>query len=134
MTDPHVYDQVIAGCLKSFQAFIHAFHRKASEMSPSKQAPGASGMKPHWASSAKTGVGTAIGAESSLWFTLSHGIVTEVYDASIDNACIRGMGLIVTDRENFFSDELHDVESHVSYLSEGVPAFRVENRCRESAL
>lgn len=99
-------------------------------MSRSLQAPGSPGSTPHWASSAKTGVGTAIGAESPLWFTLSHGIVTEVFYPSVDNACLRGMGLIVTDRKDFISDELHDVDSEVRYVAQGVPAYQLNNRCR----
>ncbi|HEX4415780.1 MAG TPA: glycoside hydrolase family 15 protein, partial [Lacipirellulaceae bacterium] len=99
-------------------------------MAAPKQAPGAPGETPHWTSSAKTGVGTAIGTESLLWFTLSHAVVTEVYYAFADNPCLRGMGFVVTDRHEFISDELHDVDSKVSYLAEGVPAFQVENRCQ----
>ena len=100
-------------------------------MSKPTQAPGAPGATPHWAAAAKTGVGTAIGADSSVWFSLSHGIVTEVFYPFVDHPCIRGMGFVVTDRAEFLSDELHDVESKVSYLADGVPAFRMENQCRD---
>ncbi len=99
-------------------------------MPPSNRAPGAPGTKPHWTSSAKTGVGAAVTSESDLWFTLSHGIVTEVYYAFVDDACLRGMGFVVTDRQGFLSDELRDTESEVNYLAEGVPAFEMESRCR----
>lgn len=95
-----------------------------------KHAP-APETKPHWASAAKTGVGTAIGADSEVWFTLSHGIVTEVFYHFIDSACLRGMGFVVTDRKDYFSDELHDADSKVGYVAEGVPAFRLENRARD---
>ena len=105
-----------------------------SDMSQSNQAPGAPGAEPRWTSSAKTGVGTAIGSDSLVWFTLSHGIVTEVYHPFVDNACLRGIGFVVTNREDFFSDELHDVDSKVSYLAEGVPAFQMENSLPEQAL
>ncbi|HEV7226277.1 MAG TPA: glycoside hydrolase family 15 protein [Pirellulales bacterium] len=99
-------------------------------MAPMKHAP-PPGNRPHWASAAKTGVGTAIGADSEVWFTLSHGIVTEVFYHFIDSACLRGMGFVVTDRKDFFSDELHDADSKVSYVAEGVPAFRLANRARD---
>ena len=75
-------------------------------------------------------MGTAIGAESLLWFTLGHGVVTEVYNAFVDTACLRGMGFVVTDRREFLADELHDVESKLSYVADGVPAFAIENLCR----
>ena len=97
-------------------------------------APGAPGAIPHWTSPAKTGVGTAIGTDSVLWFTLGQSVVTEVYYAFADTPCLRWMGFVVTDRHDFISDERHDVDSKVSYLVEGVPAFQVENRCRQRAI
>lgn len=103
-----------------------------TEKTDETQAPGAPGLPPYWASSAKTGVGTALRRDSPIWFTISHGIVTEVFYPFVDSACIRGLGFIVTDRQEFFSDELHDTRSEVSYLAEGVPGYRVVNRCRES--
>jgi glucoamylase len=95
------------------------------------EAFGAPGMEPHWTSSAKTGVGAALGGESHVWFTLSHGIVNEIYYPHIDKACIRDMGLIVTDGIDFFSEEKRDTHSEVHWLAEGVPAFRMANTCRE---
>jgi hypothetical protein len=53
------------------------------------QAPGAPGIEPHWTSSAKTGVGTALSNKSRVWFTLSHGIFNEIYYPRIDQACVR---------------------------------------------
>jgi glucoamylase len=100
-------------------------------MSQLNSAPGAPGVKSRWSSATKTGVGTAIGSDSPLWFTLSHGIITEVYSPFVDNACLRGMGFIITDRKGFLSDELHDADSTVSYLAEGVPAYQVNNCCRK---
>ena len=50
--------------------------------------PGHLGLEPLWTSSAKSGVGTAVNAESRVWFTLSHGIVAEVYYPFIDRATI----------------------------------------------
>jgi len=41
------------------------------------------------------------------------------------------MGIIVTDGGNFFSEEKSDTVSKVSHLAEGVPAFCLENTCRE---
>ena len=96
----------------------------------SHEAPGKPGAKPHWASAAKTGVGTALGADSPLWFTLSHGIVTEVYYPFVDHPALLGAGFVVTDRKEFLSDELHDTESQVQYLAEGVPAFEIVNSCK----
>jgi glucoamylase len=68
-------------------------------------APGWPGTQPRWTSSAKTGIGTALNLNSRIWFTLSHGILNEIYYPRVDQACTRDMGLIVTDGKNFFSEE-----------------------------
>ncbi|HLK35511.1 MAG TPA: hypothetical protein VKU41_02080, partial [Polyangiaceae bacterium] len=60
-------------------------------------APGWPGIPGRWTSSAKTGVGTALNRVSRVWFTLSHGILNEVYYPHLDQACTRDLGLIVTD-------------------------------------
>ncbi len=100
-------------------------------MSDNHSAPGRPGVPPRWTSSAKQGVGTAIGTGSPLWFTLSHGIINEVYYPRVDLACTRDMGLIVTDGRDFFSEEKRHARSAVEYLAEGVPAYRVTNACLE---
>jgi hypothetical protein len=41
--------------------------------------------------------GHGLSNKSHVWFTLSHGIFNEIYYPRIDQACIRDMGLIVTD-------------------------------------
>ena len=94
-------------------------------------APGAPGSPARWTSSAKAGIGTALSPKSRVWFTLSHGIFNEIYYPSIDQACVRDLGLIVTDGSEFFSEEKRDADSHVHWLAEGVPAIRLVNTCRE---
>src|SRR5215470_9777238 len=71
-------------------------------------APGAPGIPPRWTSSAKTGMGTALNRNSRVWFTLSHGILNEVYFPRVDMACTRDMGFLVTDGSSFFSEEKRD--------------------------
>ena len=90
-------------------------------------APGWPGSPARWTSSAKSGVGTALGAGSRVWFTLSHGILNEVYYPRVDAACTRDLGLIVTADASYFSEEKRHARSDVSLLSPGVPAFRVRN-------
>lgn len=98
---------------------------------PDRSAPNGPGIPARWTSSAKTGVGTAISNQSRVWFTLSHGIFNEIYYPRIDQACIRDMGLIVTDGTNFFSEEKRDAGHKVEWLADGVPAFRLVNTCRD---
>jgi glucoamylase len=92
--------------------------------------PGWPGIDPRWTSSAKSAVGTALGSGSRVWYTLSHGILNEVYYPRIDQACLRDLGLLVADGDTFFSEEKRDTNSIVEWIAPGAPAFRVENRCR----
>ncbi len=94
-------------------------------------APGWPGIVPRWTSSAKTGVGTALQIASRVWFTVSHGIINEVYYPRLDQACVRDLGLIITDGREFFSEEKRDAVSQVEWLAPGVPAFRLTNTCRQ---
>ena len=92
-------------------------------------APGWPGIPPRWTSSAKSGVGTALNGESRVWFTLSHGILNEVYFPRVDKACIRDLGFLVTDGSSFFSEERRHTHSAVSTLAPGVPAYQFVNTC-----
>ncbi len=96
-------------------------------------APGWPGAAPTWTSSAKSGVGTALSSDSRVWFTLSHGILNEIYYGRLDQACTRDMGLIVTDgvagSAGFFSEEKRDTRHEVETIVPGVPAYRLTNTC-----
>jgi glucoamylase len=94
-------------------------------------APGWPGIEPRWTSSAKTGVGSALSMRSNVWFTLSHGILDEVYWPRVDRACLRDMGMLVADGMSFFSEEKRDTTSQVSFLADGVPAYRLVNTCKQ---
>ena len=90
-------------------------------------APGWPGIPPRWTSSAKTGVGTALNRGSRVWFTLSHGILNEIYYPRVDMACTRDLGLMVTDGKSFFSEEKRHCKFEVAPVEPGVPAFRLVN-------
>jgi glucoamylase len=92
-------------------------------------APGAPGTEPRWTSSVKSGVGTALDARSHVWFTLSHGIVDEVYYPRVDQANTRDFGLLVSGPDGFFSEEKRDTVSTVDLLGPGVPGYRLLNTC-----
>ncbi|HET7925061.1 MAG TPA: glycosyl hydrolase, partial [Rhodanobacteraceae bacterium] len=74
-------------------------------------------------------MGTALAATSRVWFTLSHGILNEVYYPRIDHACTRDFGLIVTDGHGFFSEEKRHASSTHQPVADGVPAFAVSSEC-----
>src|SRR5579872_100378 len=90
-------------------------------------APGWPGIPPRWTSSAKSGLGTAVSRDSRVWFTLSHGILDEVYYPRVDHACTRDLGFIVTDGQTLFSEEKRNTHSETTQVAPGVPAYLIRN-------
>ena len=94
-----------------------------------RYAPGWPGIEPRWTSSAKTGIGTALNAHSRVWFTISHGILDEIYFPRVDQACTRDFGLIVTDGRAFFSEEKRHCAFQNVPVEPGIPAYELTNTC-----
>jgi glucoamylase len=96
-----------------------------------QDAPGGPGIEPRWTSSAKQGVGTALSPSSRVWFTISHGILDEIYYPRLDQACTRDLGLLVSDGHSMFSEEKRATRHSVEMLASGVPAFQLTNTDEE---
>jgi len=94
-------------------------------------APGAPGSPARWTSSTKTGVGTAADPRSSISFTLSHGIINEIYFPRLDKPATRDMGFIVTNGRDFFAEETRATDTKIREVAYGVPAFEMVNTCQE---
>ena len=94
-------------------------------------APGRPGLEPRWTSSAKSGAGTAVDSGSRVWFTISHGIVNEVYYPDVDQANVRDLGFLISDGSDFFSEEKRDARSKTSPLAPGVPGYKLANTCNQ---
>src|SRR5207302_8702275 len=77
-------------------------------------APGWPGISPRWTSSAKEGVGTSASYQSRVWFTISHGILNEIYYPRIDQANTRDMEFLVADGDQYFSEEKRDTNRRIS--------------------
>jgi glucoamylase len=92
-----------------------------------RYAPGWPGISPRWTSSAKSGVGTALNQHSKVWFTLSHGILNEVYFPRVDQACTRDMGFLVTNGRDFFSEEKRHCTFENRAIEPGVLAYELVN-------
>lgn len=88
---------------------------------------GRPGMTPRWTSSSKEGVGTAYSTASRVWFTLSHGILNEIYYPTIDRPQVRDMELLLTDGETFFHEEKRDLKSAISYIDEHTLGYHIES-------
>lgn len=93
------------------------------------EAFGAPGIDPRWSSSSKDGVGTALSSHSRVWFTVSHGILNEVYYPRIDIANTRDIQFLVTST-GFFSEERKDTVHSTKFTIRGVPMFETENTSR----
>jgi glucoamylase len=101
--------------------------RRAAELMEQQTAPGWPGIPGRWTSSAKDGIGTSAGRDSRVWFTLSHGILNEIYYPRVDSACTRDLGFLVTDGSGYFSEEKRDARSETAHVSPGVPAYTIRN-------
>ena len=91
------------------------------------EAPGRPGIPARWTSSAKSAVGTALTPQSRVWYTISHGILNEIYYPRVDYACTRDFGFIVTNGRDYFSEEKRHARSTVRPVEDGVPAFTLAN-------
>jgi glucoamylase len=73
-------------------------------------APGAPGIDPRWSRSAKEGVGTAYHTSCRVWFTLSGGIVSEIYFPTVDTPSTRDLQFLITDGQTFCHEEKRDLQ------------------------
>src|SRR5207253_9955460 len=94
-------------------------------------APGWPGIAARWTSSAKSGVGTSAGNGSRVWFTISHGILNEIYYPRVDQACTRDLGLIVTDGSSFFSGEKRHCSFENLAIEPEIPAYELVNTSQD---
>jgi glucoamylase len=92
------------------------------------EAFGNPGMEPRWTSSVKDAVGTAYSASSRIWFTVSHGILNEIYHPTIDHPQTRDMELLVTDGTSFVHEEKRDLIPNFEYLHSEALGVRYVNK------
>lgn len=89
---------------------------------------GAPGMPPRWTSSEKQAVGTAYSASSRVWYTVSHGILNEIYYPTIDRPQVRDLGFLVSDGETFFHEEKRDLDRSFEYIDHEALGVRLTSR------
>ena len=94
---------------------------------PPLRAFGAPGIEPRWTHSAKEGIGTAYHTSCHVWFTLSHGILNEIYYPTIDQPNTRDVQLLITDGESFLHEEKRDLQHEVSYPERNCLLYRLVN-------
>src|SRR2546425_8802342 len=96
-----------------------------------RQAFGHPGIAPRWTRSAKDAVGTAYAAASRVWFTMSRGVLNEVYYPTIDRPQIRDLQYLITDGKSFFHDERRHLDSGLEPLADDALGVRITNADRE---
>ena len=98
-------------------------------MNPSEDsvAFGGPGIEPRWTSSAKEGVGTAYHTSCRLWFTLSHGIINEIYYPHVDQPNTRDFQFLITDGETFCHEEKRDLTHQIEYPERDCVFYRLTN-------
>ena len=92
---------------------------------------GAPGITPRWTSSAKEGLGTAYHTSCRVWFTLSHGIVNELYYPTVDQPNTRDFQFLITDGKTFCHEEKRDLDHQIEYPERGCPFYRLINSDRD---
>ena len=92
---------------------------------------GTPGIEPRWTSSAKDGIGTAYNSSSCVWFTLSHGIVDEIYFPHVDSPNTRDLQFLITDGESFCHEERRDLVHKIEYPEQNALFYRLTNSDRE---
>jgi len=105
----------------------HLGARRAFIVTGKNPAPGAPGIEPRWTAGAKDAVGTAYAVSSRIWYTLAHGVNTEIYYPTIDTPQVRDLQYLVTDGETFFHDERRKTISTIELLDPDALGFKITN-------
>ena len=101
------------------------------EVHSAKRAFGAPGIPPRWTQGAKDAIGTAYSAGSTVWFTVSAGMLNEIYYPTIDRPQIRDLQYLVTDGESFFHDERRHLDSRLERFEGHALGVRIIKTDRE---
>src|SRR5690348_17604454 len=83
-----------------------AAHRAAA---PAGVAPGAPGAPSYFDLARKDCVGTATGTRSKVWYTVAGGMLSDVYEPTIDNTNVSTLQYIVTDGSTFTDLQARDM-------------------------
>src|SRR3569832_1805318 len=94
---------------------------------------GAPGIEPRWTRSAKEGIGTAYHTSCRVWFTLSHGIVNEIYYPNVDCPNTRDLQILITDGETFCHEERRELEYNIEYPVTNALFYRLTTSPRDGS-
>jgi glucoamylase len=81
----------------------------ASAAVPAVTAPGAPGAASYFDLARKDCVGTAAGTGSKVWYTVAGGVLSDVYEPTIDNTDVSTLQYVVTDGSTFTDLQTRDM-------------------------
>src|ERR1700744_2036629 len=91
------------------------------------KATGGPGIEPRWTHSPKDIIGTAYSTPSRIWFTVSRGVISEIYFPTIDRPQVRDLQFLVSDNENFFHDPHRHLNTSIEDLGQQGLGVRITN-------
>src|SRR5918994_5254691 len=94
------------------------------------EAPGKPGASANWTTGNKQGLGTSVGTQSKVWYTLSGGALSEVYHPRGDTAQVRSLELAVTDGATFADRESEDTDQRVRLVDPRALVYEQVNTAR----
>jgi len=106
---------VVAGLVASVPAQARATTQAAQAAQTQAQAqaqataPGAPGAASYFDLARKDCVGTAAGAGSKVWYTVAGGVLSDVYEPTIDNTDVSTLQYVVTDGSTFTDLQTRDM-------------------------
>ncbi len=103
---------------------IIAMDHKENHSSPAFGAPG---IEPRWTHSSKEGIGTSYHSSCHVWFTLSHGILNEIYYPTVDQPNTRDVEFLITDGETFCHEEKRDLHHEIHYPDRNCLHYQLTN-------
>src|SRR5579859_284656 len=86
----------------------------AARVQAADVAPGAPGAQSYFDLARKDCVGTATGRRSKVWYTVADGVLSDVYEPTIDNTDVSTLQYIVTDGSTFTDLQTRDMTYTVS--------------------
>src|SRR5438046_1254421 len=98
------------------------------------EAPGGPGAPPMWGPGRKMGFGAAPGSRSKVWYTVADGNLSEVFFPFLDHVALHELRFFVSAAGAPPVDDSADGQHSISWISPGVPAFRVETTHHEYRL
>src|ERR1700744_3243385 len=81
----------------------------ATAAPPAATAPRAPGAASYFDLARKACVGTAAGPGSKVWFTVSDGVLSDVYEPTVDNTNVSTLQYVVTDGSTFTDLQTRDM-------------------------